>query len=618
VYCNAGSDIVPLGAPIEERISREVILPPYKAAIREGNVGQIMTGAHGWDDTPHLRGDPINYSPVPHLRGDPINYSSVMIKQVLREQWGFEGIVCADCGGLGESRVGEDLIGAAAALNNGVDSNACGTTYSSNLQQAVKKDLVKLNAIDQTIRRMLDSRFQLGLFDPPQMNPYNDFFPEEKILTEEHKSVALQMARESIVLLKNENNILPLDKESIQVIAVIGPHADDKRSLAPRDYNGTPPYWVTPLKGIKNAAPAMKVRTSLSLDLKKAVDAAQGADVAIVITGPDPAFESVAREDLGLPEGFLPLLKVVKGTGTPTVAVLVNGTPISSDWMKEQIPAIVEAWYGGMEGGNALAEVLFGDYNPGGKLPWTYPRKGMGPLYYNYKTGEITYDESTYLWPFGHGLSYTEFEYSGLVISPRSSNSGTVKIRVDVKNIGNRKGDAVVEMYLKDLEASVLVPVKELKGIKRVSLEPAEARLVEFELKPDDISLLDENLNPVVEPGTFEVMIGRSCEDIVLKDTFEVTAPIRAKFKQEKLQVSKQEVKPLELFEVSAVITGIGGMEEGQVQLFVDGKPVATRKVCLSLEEIRHISFSCKIDKAGTHTVTIGDLPGIDISVVSQ
>ena len=605
VYCNAGSDIVPLGAPIEERITREVILPPYKAAIREGNVGQIMTGAHGWDNTPHLRGDPINYSPV-------------MIKQVLREQWGFVGIVCADCGGLGESRVGEDLIGAATALNNGVDSNACGTTYSSNLQQAVKKGLVKLNAIDQTIRRMLDSRFQLGLFDPPQMNPYNDFFPEKKILTTENKAIALQMARESIVLLKNENNILPLDKESIQSIAVIGPHADDRRSLAPRDYNGTPPYWVTPLMGIKNAAPAMEVRTSLSLDLKKAVNAAQGADVAIVITGPDPAFESTPREDLSLPEGFLPLLKAVKDTGTPTVAVLVNGTPISSDWMKEHIPAIVEAWYGGMEGGNALAEVLFGDYNPGGKLPWTYPRVGMGPLYYNYKPGEITYDESTYLWPFGYGLSYTEFEYSALVISPKSSDSGNLKISVDVKNVGDSQGDAVVEMYLKDLEASVPVPVKELKGIKRVSLEPDESTTVEFELKPDDISLLDENLNQVVEPGTFEVMIGTSCEDIVVKDSFEVTAPIRAKFKQEKLQVSKLEVKPLEPFEVSAVITGTGGMEEGEVQLFVDGKPVATRKVCLSLEETRNISFTCKIEKAGSHTVTVGDLPGIDISVVIQ
>jgi len=603
VYCNAGSDIVPLGAPIEERISREVILPPYKAAIREGNVGQIMTGAHGWDNTPHLRGDPINYSPV-------------MIKQVLREQWGFRGIVCADCGALGESRVGEDLIGAATAINNGVDSNACGTTYSSNLQQAVKKGLVKLNAIDQTIRRMLNIRFQLGLFDPPQMNPYNDFFPKEKILTKEHKELALQMARESIVLLKNENNLLPLDKGNIQSIAVIGPNADNNRSLVPLDYNGTPPYWVTPLKGIKSyVAPEMEVRTSLSFDLEKAVSTAKEADVAIVITGPDPAFESVAREDLGLPEGFLPLLKAVEGTGTPTVAVLVNGTPISSDWMKEHIPAIVEAWYGGMEGGNAIAEVLFGDYNPGGKLPWTYPWVGMGPLYYNYKPGEITYDESTYLWPFGYGLSYTDFEYSKLQISPKSTDNGTVKISVDVENVGKRKGDAVVEMYLKDLEASVLVPVKELKSFNRMMLEPGETTTVEFELKPDDISLLDENLEPVVEPGTFEVMIGRSSQDIVLKDTFEVTAPIRAKFEYENLQVSKKELKPLEPFEVSAMIIGTGGMEEGEVRLSIDGKPVDSKKVCLSSEETSNIRFTCKIDKAGTHTVTIGDLPGIDISV---
>jgi len=530
VYCNAGSDEVPLGAPIEERITREVIFPPYKAAIREGNVGQIMTGAHGWDNTPHLR-------------GDPINYSRIMITEVLREQWGFRGIVCSDCGGLGESGVGEDLIGAAPALNTGVDSNACGTTYSNNLQQAVKEGLVRLSAIDQTIRRMLDIRFQLGLFDPPQMSPYNDFSPEEKILTKEHIELALQMARESIILLKNENNLLPLDRKSMHSIAVIGPNADNIRSLAPLDYNGTPPYWVTPLKGIKNAvAPGTELRTSLSFDLDKAISAAKGADVAIVITGPDPAFESTSRVNLSLPEGFVPLLEAVESTGTPTVAVLVNGTPISSDWMKEHIPAIVEAWYGGMEGGNAIAEVLFGDYNPGGKLPWTYPLVGVGPSYYNYKPGEITYDESTYLWPFGYGLSYTEFEYSNLQISPKSTDSGNVKISVDVKNVGDRKGDAVVEIYLRDVEASVPVPVKKLRGFNRMMLEPGESKTVEFTLKPDDISLLDKNLEPVVEPGTFEVMIGESCKDIVLKDTFDVIAPIRAEFEYKNLQVSKKEL----------------------------------------------------------------------------
>lgn len=603
VYCNAGSDEIPLGAPIEERITREVIFPPYKAVVREGNVGQIMTGAHGWDNAPHLGGDPINYSPV-------------MLGEVLREQWGFKGIVCGDCGALGEAGVDENLIGAATALNMGVDSNACGTTYSNNLPQAVKKDLVNLSAIDQTIRRMLRIRFQLGLFDPPQMNPYNNFSPKDYILTEKHIALALQVARESIVLLKNANQVLPLDRKSIQSIAVIGPNADNVRSLIPRDYNGTPPYWITPLKGIQNAvASGTEVRVSLSFDLEKAVKAAQGVDVAVVITGPDPAFESTARENLDLPEGFLPLLQAVESTGTPTVAVLVNGTPISSDWMKAHIPAIVEAWYGGMEGGNAIAQVLFGDYNPGGKLPWTYPRGDVGPTYYNYKPGEINYDESTLLWPFGYGLSYTEFEYSNLKISPKSTASGTLKVSLELKNIGKREGDAVVEMYLRDVEASLPVPVKQLRGFKRVGLKPGESKTVEFILQPDDISLLDTNLETIVEPGTFEVMIGESCEDIVLKETFEVTAPIRAKFKYQNLKVSKTKVRPLELFEVAATVIGTGGMEEGDVRLFIDGKPVESKKVCLASGETREISFTCTIGISGAHTVTISDLPGTEVSV---
>ncbi len=603
VYCTAGGDEIPLGAPIEERITREVIFPSYKAAIREGNVGEIMTGAQGWDNSPDLG-------------GDPINYSTTILKEVLRKQWDFGGIICSDCGGLGEAGVGENLIGTATALNTGLDSNACGTAYSNNLPQAVKKGLVELGAIDQTVRRMLRVRFQLGLFDSPKMSPYNDFFPSEDILSEENIELARQAARESIVLLKNDTNLLPLDRKSIRSIAVIGPNADNIRSLAPMDYNGTPPYWVTPLEGIKNAVgPGTDVRTSLSFDLDKAEKAAKGADMAVVITGPDPAFESTPRENLSLPKGFLPLLKAVESTGTPTVAVLVNGTPISSDWMKEHIPAIVEAWYGGMEGGNAIADVLFGDHNPGGKLPWTYPRVGVGPVYYNYKPGEITYDKNTYLWPFGYGLSYTGFEYTKLQIFPMSTDNGNVRVSVDVKNIGKRRGDAVVEMYLKDLKASVPVPVKQLKGFKRMTLEPQESETAEFTLNPDDISLLDKNMEPVVEAGIFEVMIGESSQDIVLKNTFEVTTPISAKFKYKNLQVSKNKVKPLEPFEVSAAVIGTGGMEEGEVRLYIDGMPVKATKVCLSAGETRDISLTFKLDKAGTHTVTIGDLREIKMSV---
>jgi beta-glucosidase len=316
-----------------------------------------------------------------------------------------------------------------------------------------------------------------------------------------------------------------------------------------------------------------------------------------------------------LPDGFLPLLRAVHGTGTPTVAVLVNGTPISSAWMKTNIPAIIEAWYGGMEGGTAIAETLFGDVNPGGKLPWTYPRVEAGPAYYNVKPGEFAYDESVYLWPFGYGLSYTSFKYSNLRISPKSSGTGVIMIRADVKNIGDRKGDAVVELYLHDLESSVPVPVKSLKGFERVPLNPGESKCVTFALKPDDISLLDANLEPIVEPGAFEVLIGESSADIVLRDTFEISKPIKAAFKVENLAASKTKVEPLESFEVRAVVVGTGGLEEGDVRLMVDGRPVQSRKLCLAAGEKRELTLVCKIEGAGTHRVALCDSRGLDISV---
>ena len=602
-----------LVGPADERTTREISLIPYKAAIREGNVGQIMTAflGHGlyWDNV-------------------PCSYSRDLLTEVLRDQWGFDGFVCADCGAIDGSmgnyaapEITKTFVGATkVALEAGVDSNACGSNYGKYLAKAVEDGIVDENTIDQTLRRLLSIRFQLGLFDPPGMSPYNDLFADN-VLTAEHIELALQTARESIVLLKNEGNLLPLDKESIRSIAVIGPNANDPKTLY-GCFTGTPPHWVTPLEGIQNAvAPETEVRVVTELDLQAAINAAEESDVAIVVVGPDQGAEGTSRTDLSLeniPDGEfqLEVLQAVYNTGTPTVVVIVNGTPISSDWMKEHIPAIVEALYGGMEGGTALAEVLFGDYNPGGKLPFTIPSEDAElPIYYNHN-GELTYDESTYLWPFGYGLSYTEFEYDSLVVSPKSTDSGNVQVSVDVKNVGNRKGDAVVELYVRDVEASVPVPVKQLKRFDRVALEPGESKTVEFVLKPDDISLLDENLEYVVEPGTFDVIICNSSMDIVLRDNFEVTAPIRAKFEYENLEVSESELDPDEPFEVSATIVGIGGMEEGEVRLYVDDNPVDSRKVCLASGETRDISpFTLRLYEGGTHSVTIGDLPSVTLTV---
>ena len=363
----------------------------------------------------------------------------------------------------------------------------------------------------------------------------------------ENRELALQAAREGIVLLKNEKNLLPLNK-NIKSIAVIGPNADSKRNQL-GDYTNNPVLQnvVTVLEGIRNkVSPQTKVNYVKGCEIignelneiKKATEAAKNADIAIVVVGENGEKTNGEGHDVASLDltGFQEeLLKAVHATGTPTVAVLINGRPLSIRWTAENIPAILEAWMCGEEGGNAIADVLFGDCNPGGRLPITIPRhSGQLPVYYNYMPSKEYWTREGYgkpyvdmsalpLYEFGFGLSYTSFEYSNLQIAPKEIGpAGEVYVSVDVKNTGKRDGNEVVQLYIDDVISSMSTPIKGLKGFEKVSLAAGEKKSVRFKLTPEHLAFLDRHMEPIVEPGMFKVMVGSSSEDIRLKGEFEV------------------------------------------------------------------------------------------------
>ena len=508
---------------ISDRKFREVFLPPFVAGIKKyGALGVMAT--------------------YPAIDGEAAHSSEKILTKVLREELGFKGIVVSEGGGLGtivtERHAATQKEAGVLAIKAGVDVGiSIEDAYMGGLIENVNEGKISIQDVDKAVSRILRLKFQMGLFE----NPYVDPERAVKVVhSDENKELALQTARESIVLLKNEKNILPLKKD-IKSIAVIGPNADAAMNQL-GDYfpHNIPQEVVTVLKGIKNKVPS---KTKISYvkgcdvignkvdEIQKAKIAAKNADIAIVVIGEDGGATNGEGHDmanLDLTGRQEELLKAVYETGTPTIVVLINGRPLSIRWAAEHIPAIVEAWMCGEQGGNAVADVLFGDYNPGGKLPITIPRhSGQFPFYYNHsatKSGANYIDmPGTPLYEFGYGLSYTKFEYSNLQITPKETGvKGDVEITVDLKNIGGRKGDEVVQLYINDIVSTTSKPVKELKGYERIKLEPGEKKTVKFRLLPEDLSLFDRNMNFVVEPGTFIFMVGSSSEDIRLKGEFQV------------------------------------------------------------------------------------------------
>jgi beta-glucosidase len=527
-----------------------MFLPPFEAAVKADALG-VMSSYNDYN-------------------GIPVTGSYNFLTRILRQEFGFKGYVVTDSGALlyiySKHHVQKNFKGAIVqALEAGVNVRTDfqnPSVFLDPLREAVNDGELPMSVLDQRVREVLRVKYWLGLFD----NPYVDTSKSnENVENSSSIALSLRAAEESLVLLKNDNNILPLDKNKIHSILVTGPNAAMTSALI----NGYGPSGVevtTVLDGIKSEVPKGTqvtyvkgpdvtdadfpesdiMETPLSEEekdqIQQAVDAAKHSDVAVVVVGEndETVGESHSRVSLNLPGHQLALVKAVYATGTPTVVVLMNGRPLSINWINANVPSIIEAWFPGAKAGEAIAKAIFGEYNPGGKLPITFPKTvGQVPLNFPYMPGSESYMPNDRkararvtgpLYPFSYGLSYTQFKFSDLQITPSKQNTGgNVQVSLDVQNIGKLKGDEVVQLYIHEETTPVIVPVSELRGFKRITLEPGQTQKVQFELTPEDVQLLNKNMQWEVVPGTFNVMVGNSSVDIKLKGEFEITGNIANK-----------------------------------------------------------------------------------------
>ena len=511
-----------------ERILREVFLPPFEAAVKEAGVLSVMPSYNEID-------------------GVPSHKNSWLLEKLLRQEWGFRGLVAADYNGIAElvsrHKVAVDRADAALqALKAGVDIELPDPACYPSLPQLVSEGKVSIADIDRSVGRVLRAKFQLDLFE----NPYVDVERAVKQTnTPAHQQLAAEAARRSIVLLKNANNLLPLDASKLQSIAVIGPNAAEVHLGG---YSDNPQRGVSVLQGIRDkAGNKLKVNYAEGCKITKeggkwwddksnladpaedakliaaAVEVAKASDLALLVVGgnEDTSKEAWAdnhlgdRDTLDLVGRQNDLVKAVVETGKPVVVLLIHSAPLSINYIAENVPAILDGFYLGQETGVAVADVLFGDANPAGKLAVSVPRTvGQLPIYYNHKPTAkrgYLYTSKEPLFPFGFGLSFTTFEYSDLKIaSPQIGPNGSTDVSITVKNTGSRAGDEIVQLYIRDLVSSVTRPVLELKDFQRISLKPGESKTIRFTITPDKLSFLDMNMNRVVEPGAFEIMVGPS------------------------------------------------------------------------------------------------------------
>lgn len=516
---------------ISEWTLRQIYLPPFKATVDAG-IGTFMSAFND-------------------LNGVPASANHFTLTRVLRDEWKFDGFVVSDYTSVQElinhGLAADGRQAANAALNAGVDMEMVSRLYNQNGASLLKDGKLTQQTIDEAVRRILRIKFRLGLFD----NPYADEARESRVVfSTENQTAARQIAAHSMVLLKNDRNILPLSK-TVRSIALIGPLADSQKDMIGAwSGDGKASDAITLLQGLKtkvgsqvkiNYAKGCEVTGDNTNGFAEAVNAAKTSDIVIMAIGEaaEMSGEASSRSSLDIPGRQLDLVKAVQATGKPVVIVLMNGRPLTIPWLAENSPAILEAWFAGTQAGNAIADVLFGDVNPGGKLPVTFPRSlGQVPLYYNHmNTGRPPDPNSkwtskyldidwTPLFPFGYGLSYTQFALSNLQLSARNIQpDGKLTITVEVQNAGSRAGDEVVQLYLRDVAATRTRPVKELKGFQRVSLQPGEKRQLTFSLTPAELAFYNEDMRFVVEPGVFNVMVGTSSADPKeLKASFEVVA----------------------------------------------------------------------------------------------
>jgi beta-glucosidase len=503
----------------------EYFLPPFRAAIQEAGAHCIMPAYHA-------------------LNAIPCHANPWLLHTMLRDQWGFRGLVVSDYGGVNElmtlHHIAADPADAARlALLSGVDVELPRPTCFPTLLQSVESGVVPVEAIDHAAGDMLRLKFQLGLFDHPYADP---IVAQSSNHNDAHRELALKMAEESMVLLKNDNHLLPLDPSKIKTLAVIGPNAD---RLVYGGYSEMTDQGTTILQGLKNACgdrvhityaegckihlgpPFWKVNKVELNDpvadrqmIAQASDVAKAADAAVVVVGDDPALCSEGHDvdDLNLVGQQNELVKSILDTGKPTVIVLVNGRPMSCQLIADRAPAILEAWYPGEEGGNAVARILLGIVNPSGKLTTTFPKTvGQLPVYYNRlsRYGKYVLDDILPLFSFGHGLSYANFNYANLRLSSDSmSVSGGCQASVDITNASNVAGDEVVQLYLHEQTSSIVRPAMELKAFSRAHFNAGETRTITFDITPTMLGFYHDDLDFSVEPGMIDVMVGPSSDRV--------------------------------------------------------------------------------------------------------
>lgn len=554
-----GLNIAP--TPIGDRGLREIFLPPFEAAIKVGGARSVMASYNEID-------------------GIPSHSNIELLQDILRDEWGFDGVIVSDYGaidqlnsihGLTETKAEAALLSLAA----GVDlETPDGDTYKF-LVQLIKDKKLSEKVLDRSVARILREKFLLGLFENPYTDPQG---VEEFVGNDQHRQLAQLTAEKAMVLLKNEGNLLPLNAKNLKSIALIGPHVHETLLGG---YSGVPKQTISILQGLQdylggdvkvNYEPGTiltvdsfeeisehsKAANTLSKErwftdsvilatkaetkgmLEKAVAAAKKSDVAVVVVGDNEATSREAwaeshlgdRASLNLLGEQQELVDAIIATGKPTIVILIGGRPLAINKIARTAPAIIEGWYLGQETGTAVARVLFGDVNPSGKLPVSFPRSvGHIPAYYNYKPSAkrgYAFDQTSALFAFGHGLSYTTFDYSDLKVNKTSIRAGEmIDVSVIVTNTGERGGEEVVQLYINDPIASVTQPVKLLKGFKRIALVPKESKKVTFSISANQLGFYDRNRSFTLEPGKINLMLGAASDDIRLTGEFNIQGKIK-------------------------------------------------------------------------------------------
>jgi beta-glucosidase len=520
---NQETDRLKLSATVPERMLYEYWLAHWRECVVEGHPTSLMAAYNA-------------------INGTPCAVNHLLLTDILRTQWGFDGFVVSDLDGVKHLMDGHHItdkpeVAVAQALLAGCDYSDI--EYSKSIPTAVQQGLITEDVVNTALARVLRVAFRLGVFDPPDMVPYSKI-PASVVNSDEHRQLALKAEQEAIVLLSNKQNFLPLNKAALKSVAVIGPAAQEPEYGS---YYGTKPATVGPMEGLQN-----KLGSGVTVQyaqgcgvvdkadptlIAQAVDLAKSSDVVMLCLGSNAKVEAETRDrkNLELPGAQEQLLEAVAQANPKTVLVLFNAGPLGLKWAAQNVPAIVEAWYPGEEGGNAVADVLFGDYNPGGKLPYTdYASSDDVPPQTEYditKGFTYMYFQGKPTFPFGHGLSYTTFAYSNLKLAAdKVGNGQNQTLSVDVKNSGQMAGDEIVQLYIHEEKCSVPQPIKKLADFQRIHLDPGETKTVNLTIKPLILSIYDVDKKGFVEePGTFDALVGSSSGDIRQQAHFDVASP---------------------------------------------------------------------------------------------